>query len=284
MNSLIWIWLHALASAACDVNYALWSPGFGMTVINDLIPALPEVGVKEFENINGGIDANNIGKGGTYTVPYGSEMTINKPAKWSGDCPKTLLLRGEETTQKTPTPSEQPTLSTLTQENTNTPMAASGTVPDHTTTRPAGTHKVADLSDSKSSGQATDTETPTPGKTGSKKPTGTGTGAASPTATPWTCWPKGSQFSVTSSKEIRDKAVNDFCAKLKGEPLTPKNHYSVLQQQNLTLSGYLKPECNSEINKAVCLRYFEVIEALCYGYGGSFQDGCASVWMQTPKQ
>ncbi|TVY74568.1 hypothetical protein Focb16_v005748 [Fusarium oxysporum f. sp. cubense] len=175
MNSLIWIWLHALVSAACDVNYALWSPGFGMTVINDLIPALPEVNVKEFENINGGIDANNIGKGGTYTVPYGSEMTINKPAKWSGNCPKTLLLLGEETTQNTPMPSQQSTLSTSTKENTNTPVTASGTTHDHTTTSTAGIQKADDLTNSKPTGQATDTtrnKTPTPGKTGSKKATG----------------------------------------------------------------------------------------------------------------
>ncbi|KAK2667915.1 hypothetical protein RAB80_017106 [Fusarium oxysporum f. sp. vasinfectum] len=175
MNSLIWIWLHALVSAACDVNYALWLPGFGMTVINDLIPALPEVGVKEFETINGGIDANNIGKGGTYTVPYGSEMTINKPAKWSGNCPKTLLLLGEETTQNTPMPSQQSTLSTSTKENTNTPVTASGTTHDHTTTSTAGIQKADDPTNSKPTGQATDTtrnKTPTPGKTGSKKVTG----------------------------------------------------------------------------------------------------------------
>ncbi|RKK11013.1 hypothetical protein BFJ66_g11491 [Fusarium oxysporum f. sp. cepae] len=175
MNSLIWLWLYSLVSAACDVNYAMWSPGFGMTVINDLIPALPQVSVEEFETINEGIDADKIGGGGTYTVPYSSEMTINKPAIWSGNCPKTLLLLGEETTQNTPMPSQQSTLSTSTKENTNTPVPASETTPDHTTTSTAGTHKTADQTNIKPTGQATDTtrnKTPTLVKTGSKKATG----------------------------------------------------------------------------------------------------------------
>ncbi|KAK2666649.1 hypothetical protein RAB80_014501 [Fusarium oxysporum f. sp. vasinfectum] len=175
MNSLIWLWLYPLVSAACDANYALWSPHFGMTVINDLIPALPQVSVEEFETINEGIDADKIGTGGTYTVPYSSEMTINKPAIWSGNCPKTLLLLGEETTQNTPMPSQQSTLSTSTKENTNTPVPASETTLDHTTTSTAGTHKTADQTNIKPTGQATDTtrnKTPTPGKTGSKKATG----------------------------------------------------------------------------------------------------------------
>ncbi|KAF5232184.1 hypothetical protein FANTH_13098 [Fusarium anthophilum] len=175
MNSLIWLWLYPLVSAACDANYALWSPHFGMTVINDLIPALPQVSVEEFESINEGIDADKIGTGGTYTVPYGSEMTINKPAIWSGNCPKTLLLLGEKTTQNTPMPSQQSTLSTSTKENTNTPVPASETTPDHTTTSTAGTHKTADQTNIKPTGQATDTtrnNTPTLVKTGSKKATG----------------------------------------------------------------------------------------------------------------
>ncbi|KAH7464325.1 hypothetical protein FOMA001_g17727 [Fusarium oxysporum f. sp. matthiolae] len=138
MNSLIWLWLYSLVSAACDVNYAMWSPGFGMT---------------EFETINGGIDADNIGKGGTYTVPYSKEMTINKPAKWSGNCPKTLLLLGEETTQNTPMPSQQPTPFTSADESTNTPVAAPGTTTDYTATTIASTQKASSPTNSKPTGR-----------------------------------------------------------------------------------------------------------------------------------
>ncbi|CVL09363.1 uncharacterized protein FMAN_14302 [Fusarium mangiferae] len=44
--------------------------------------------------------------GETYTVPYGPEVTIITPAIWSGNCPKTLLLHGEEKVQDASTPSK----------------------------------------------------------------------------------------------------------------------------------------------------------------------------------
>ncbi|KAG7403853.1 hypothetical protein Forpe1208_v016106 [Fusarium oxysporum f. sp. rapae] len=72
-------------------------------------------------------------------------------------------------------PSQQSTLSTSAKENTNTPMPASETTPDHTTTSTAGSKKTTGSADSEPTGQATDTtrnKTPTPGKTGSKKATG----------------------------------------------------------------------------------------------------------------
>ncbi|KAI3570640.1 hypothetical protein IWW34DRAFT_576822, partial [Fusarium oxysporum f. sp. albedinis] len=248
MNSLIWLWLYSLVSAACDVNYAMWFPHFGMTVINDLIPALPQVSVEEFETINEGIDADKIGGGGTYTVPYSSEMTINKPAIWSGNCPKTLLLLGEETTQNTPMPSQQSTLSTSTKENTNTPVTASGTTHDHTTTSTAGTQKTADPINSKPTGQTTDpshNKTPTPGKTGSKKATGSAGKTHSPTAEPCTCWMgKDSPSLDTTYKEVRETVVNGFCRRFKKKPLTPKNPSSNLGQKDLALIAYVNPNCD----------------------------------------
>ncbi|KAG6990882.1 hypothetical protein FOFC_02587 [Fusarium oxysporum] len=344
MNSLIWLWLYPLVSAACDANYALWSPHFGMTVINDLIPALPQVSVEEFETINEGIDADKIGTGGTYTVPYGSEMTINKPAIWSGNCPKTLLLLGEETTQNTPMPSQQSTLSTSTKENTNTPVPASETTPDHTTTSTAGTHKTADQTNIKPTGQATDTtrnntptlvktgskkatgsagseptgqatdttrnNTPTLVKTGSKKATGSAgskpTGAAtdvtsqsadpttptsaethSPTAKPWTCWASKDRTLLDNTpKKTRMTAVNEFCRKFKEKPLTPKNRSSDVKQKDLALLAYVHLPCHIdkfEVDEIACLKYFEVIEKKCSDRGGSFQDGCALVWIAKPS-
>ncbi|KAK2480439.1 hypothetical protein H9L39_08007 [Fusarium oxysporum f. sp. albedinis] len=313
MNSLIWLWLYPLVSAACDANYALWSPHFGMTVINDLIPALPQVSVEEFESINEGIDADKIGTGGTYTVPYGSEMTINKPAIWSGNCPKTLLLLGEETTQNTPMPSQQSTLSTSTKENTNTPVPASETTPDHTTTSTAGTHKTADQTNIKPTGQATDTtrnNTPTLVKTGSKKATGSAgskpTGAAtdvtsqsadpttptsaethSPTAKPWTCWASKDRTLLDNTpKKTRMTAVNEFCRKFKEKPLTPKNRSSDVKQKDLALLAYVHLPCHIdkfEVDEIACLKYFEVIEKKCSDRGGSFQDGCALVWIAKPS-
>ncbi|KAI8397197.1 hypothetical protein FOFC_20469, partial [Fusarium oxysporum] len=97
--------------------------------------------------------------------------------------PKTLLLLGEETTQNTPMPSQQLTLSTSTKENTNTPVTASGTTPDHTTTSTAGTHKTADQTNSKPTGQATDTTSQSADPTTLKSAE-----THSPTAEPWTCW------------------------------------------------------------------------------------------------
>ncbi|KAJ0132256.1 hypothetical protein BFJ63_vAg16253 [Fusarium oxysporum f. sp. narcissi] len=344
MNSLIWLWLYSLVSAACDVNYAMWFPHFGMTVINDLIPALPQVSVEEFETINEGIDADKIGGGGTYTVPYSSEMTINKPAIWSGNCPKTLLLLGEETTQNTPMPSQQSTLSTSTKENTNTPVTASGTTHDHTTTSTAGTQKTADPINSKPTGQTTDpshNKTPTPGKTGSKKatgsagseptghttdptrnktptlvktgskkatgsagsePTGTATDVTSqnvdptiqtsaethsPTAEPCTCWMgKDSPSLDTTYKEVRETVVNGFCRRFKKKPLTPKNPSSNLGQKDLALIAYVNPNCDIdkyELDEAVCLKYFRVIEKECSDRGGLLEDGCATVWIAKPS-
>ncbi|KAJ0126518.1 hypothetical protein HZ326_30374 [Fusarium oxysporum f. sp. albedinis] len=346
-----------------------------MTVINDLIPALPQVSVEEFETINEGIDADKIGTGGTYTVPYSSEMTINKPAIWSGNCPKTLLLLGEETTQNTPMPSQQSTLSTSTKENTNTPVPASETTLDHTTTSTAGTHKTADQTNIKPTGQATDTtrnKTPTPGKTGSKKATGSAgseptgqatdttrnntptpvktgskkatgsagseptgqatdttrnntptlvktgskkatgsagskpTGAAtdftsqsadpttptsaethSPTAKPWTCWASKDRTLLDNTpKKTRMTAVNEFCRKFKEKPLTPKNRSSDVKQKDLALLAYLHLPCHIdkfEVDEIACLKYFEVIEKKCSDRGGSFQDGCALVWIAKPS-
>ncbi|KAK2926456.1 hypothetical protein FoTM2_013322 [Fusarium oxysporum f. sp. vasinfectum] len=377
-----------------------------MTVINDLIPALPQVSVEEFETINEGIDADKIGTGGTYTVPYSSEMTINKPAIWSGNCPKTLLLLGEETTQNTPMPSQQSTLSTSTKENTNTPVPASETTPDHTTTRTAGTHKTADQTNIKPTGQATDTtrnntptlvktgskkatgsagseptgqatdttrtntptlvktgskkatgsagseptgqatdttrnntptlvktgskkatgsagseptgqatdttrnNTPTLVKTGSKKATGSAgskpTGAAtdvtsqsadpttptsaethSPTAKPWTCWASKDRTLLDNTpKKTRMTAVNEFCRKFKEKPLTPKNRSSDVKQKDLALLAYVHLPCHIdkfEVDEIACLKYFEVIEKKCSDRGGSFQDGCALVWIAKPS-
>ncbi|EXK75635.1 hypothetical protein FOQG_19598 [Fusarium oxysporum f. sp. raphani 54005] len=313
MNSLIWLWLYSLVSAACDVNYAMWSPGFGMTVINDLIPALPQVSVEEFETINEGIDADKIGGGGTYTVPYSSEMTINKPAIWFGNCPKTLLLLGEETTQNTPMPSQQSTLSTSAKGNTNAPVPASETTPDHTTTSTAGTHKTADQTNSKPTGQATDrthNKTPTLVKTGSKKATGsagseptraatdvtsqnvdpttqTSAETPSPTAELWTCWTSKDRTLLDNTpKKTRMTAVNEFCRKFKEKPLTPKNRSSDVKQKDLALVAYVHLPCHIdkfEVDEIACLKYFEVIEKKCSDRGGSFQDGCALVWIAKPK-
>ncbi|KAK2931621.1 hypothetical protein FoTM2_009137, partial [Fusarium oxysporum f. sp. vasinfectum] len=245
MNPLIWLWLYSLVSAACNVNYAMWSPGFGMTVINDLIPALPQLSIEEFETINGGIDADNIGRGVKYRVPYSKEMTINKPAIWSGNCPKTLLLLGEETTQNTSTPSQQPTLSTSADESTNTPVAAPGTTTDYTATSIASTQKASSPTNSKPTGKATDTtrnKTPTAGSVGSKSTEAAATsgGTHSPLAKQWTCWPsKHSYYLDTASQASKEKAVNDFCKKFKEKPLTP-NGDNKLIEEDLVLDAYLK--------------------------------------------
>ncbi|VTO90215.1 unnamed protein product [Fusarium graminearum] len=100
MKLFIWLWLCSIVSAACDINYAFWFPDFGMTVLGDLTPAIPDVGVPEFEKQNPGVKADKIQEGGAYKVPYSPEMVIIEPAIWSGKCTKTLLLRGEEKTQK----------------------------------------------------------------------------------------------------------------------------------------------------------------------------------------
>ncbi|KNB13629.1 hypothetical protein FOXG_20862 [Fusarium oxysporum f. sp. lycopersici 4287] len=240
-------------------------------------------------------------------------MTINKPAIWSGNCPKTLLLLGEETTQNTPMPSQQSTLSTSTKENTNTPVPASETTPDHTTTSTAGTHKTADQTNIKPTGQATDTtrnNTPTLVKTGSKKATGSAgskpTGAAtdvtsqsadpttptsaethSPTAKPWTCWASKDRTLLDNTyKKTRMTAVNEFCRQFKEKPLTPKNPKSNLEQKDLALFAYVRSTCDIdkyEFSEAACLTCFGVIEKECSDRGGSLEDGCATVWIAKPS-
>ncbi|CZR49658.1 uncharacterized protein FPRO_14863 [Fusarium proliferatum ET1] len=106
MNLFIWLSLYSLASTACDIGHALWSPDYGDTVVEDLGQGLPGVGVKQFGALNPSVNPNRIMFGETYTVPYGPEMTIITPAIWSGNCPKTLLLHGEEKVQDASTPSK----------------------------------------------------------------------------------------------------------------------------------------------------------------------------------
>ncbi|KAL5610473.1 hypothetical protein FOBRF1_006590 [Fusarium oxysporum] len=135
MNLFIWLWLYSLVSAACDISHALWSPDYGDTVIEDLSQALPGVGVKQFKTLNPGVNPNRIMSGETYTVPYGPEITIITPATWSGNCPKTLLLHGEETTQDASTPSKPLKPSVTTESDLNTSHPTSGTTHDEATTR-----------------------------------------------------------------------------------------------------------------------------------------------------
>ncbi|KAI8416651.1 hypothetical protein FOFC_02964 [Fusarium oxysporum] len=54
--------------------------------------------MKEFAKLNPGVDPNKLrtDPASPYKVPYSPQMTIIAPAVWSGDCPKTLLLDGEQ--------------------------------------------------------------------------------------------------------------------------------------------------------------------------------------------
>jgi hypothetical protein len=135
MNLFIWLWLYSLVSAACDISHALWSPDYGETVIEDLSQALPGVGVKQFKTLNPGVNPNRIMSGETYTVPYGPEITIITPATWSRNCPKTLLLHGEEKAQDASTPSKPLTPPATAESDLYTSQPTSGTMYDETITR-----------------------------------------------------------------------------------------------------------------------------------------------------
>jgi hypothetical protein len=120
MKSFIWLWLCSLASATCDINYGFWTPDYGMTVLGDITPALPDVGIPEFEMKNPGVKAGKIKAGDQYKIPYSPAMVIIEPAVWSGNCPKTLLLRGVDKTQKVAMPSQASTALTTTLRTTPT--------------------------------------------------------------------------------------------------------------------------------------------------------------------
>ncbi|KAJ0128445.1 Uncharacterized protein HZ326_28455, partial [Fusarium oxysporum f. sp. albedinis] len=60
--------------------------------------AFKDISMKEFAKLNPGVDTNKLrtDPASPYKVPYSPQMTIIPPAVLSGDCPKTLLLDGEQ--------------------------------------------------------------------------------------------------------------------------------------------------------------------------------------------
>ncbi|KNB15658.1 hypothetical protein FOXG_21426 [Fusarium oxysporum f. sp. lycopersici 4287] len=100
MNLLIWFFIYPLLSLGCDANYryAVWTPRPGDTLFSDVALALPDINMKEFEKLNPGVDRNKLrtDPASPYKLPYSPQMKIIPPAVWSGDCPKTLLLDGEQ--------------------------------------------------------------------------------------------------------------------------------------------------------------------------------------------
>jgi hypothetical protein len=240
MKSLIWFWLYSRVSAACDINHALWYPDYGDTVIEDLIQALPGVGAKQFKMLNPDVNPNRIMSGEEYTVPYGPEMTIIPPAIWSGNCPQTLLLHGEETTQDASTPSRQPTPSIPTGSNLPTSDPTSGTMHGRTaTSTAASTGTSTDLEATASSTTASvEKDSPTTGSyratdSTDNEPTNQATDATSKNVDPTTTSTMVSQETVNSiptsvTKEFPStgsyKATDSTDSKPTGQPTDVTSH------------------------------------------------------------
>ncbi|KAI3567792.1 hypothetical protein IWW34DRAFT_641572 [Fusarium oxysporum f. sp. albedinis] len=317
MNLFIWLWLYSLVSAACDISHALWSPDYGETVIEDLSQALPGVGVKQFKTLNPGVNPNRIMSGETYTVPYGPEITIITPATWSRNCPKTLLLHGEEKAQDASTPSKPLTPPATAGSDLYTSQPTSGTMYDETITRiststgtgtglitttsststsvskeaenlttasaeanspTTGSHKTADTTDSKPAAQATTDVT-----TGTSKPATTKSGEIeAPTTGSCPCWTdcKLQKEDSTYSKKIGLAVAELFCNQFNEAPLAAKNPSKISEHSRFVVGAHISPGCTkSELDEAKCLEYLEEIENQCPRTGGFFERGCFYVWI-----
>ncbi|ENH68187.1 hypothetical protein FOC1_g10002192 [Fusarium oxysporum f. sp. cubense race 1] len=238
--------------------------------------------------------------GETYTVPYGPEITIITPATWSGNCPKTLLLHGEEKAQDASTPSKPLTPPATDESDLYTSQPTSGTTYDETITRIStstgtgtglittisststsvekGSHKTADTTDSKPAAQATTGVT-----TGTSKPATTKSGEIeAPTTESCPCWTdcKLQKEDSTYSKKIGLAVAELFCNQFNEAPLAAKNPSKISEHSRFVVGAHISPGCTkSELDEAKCLEYLEEIEKQCPRTGGFFERGCFYVWI-----
>ncbi|KAI3565806.1 hypothetical protein IWW34DRAFT_825242 [Fusarium oxysporum f. sp. albedinis] len=315
MNLLIWFFIYPLLSLGCDANYryAVWTPRPGDTLFSDVALALPDINMKEFEKLNPGVDRNKLrtDPASPYKLPYSPQMKIIPPAVWSGDCPKTLLLDGEQQALShtqyvtTPTPPKighhRTGATTIPGSSEEITTIASTELP--TSTEPTGSGATNDAQDSTvnpTTGSATEPKETISSIATSEKPASTFRTVTGPTSTYRLSPTSNSKReagkpepacyednSSTLQEEVRLKMEQSFCNAFKEVPFTYSDWKKISHEKEIEIGiSFVKDSqyCqNFKVDDMICKGYLEGIEGKCKRPGGFVWDECILISIETYK-
>ncbi|KAI3561766.1 hypothetical protein IWW34DRAFT_825343 [Fusarium oxysporum f. sp. albedinis] len=315
MNILIWFFIYPLLSLGCDANYryVVWTPRPGDTLFSDVALALPDISMKEFAKLNPGVDTNKLrtDPASPYKLPYSPQMTIIPPAVWSGDCPKTLLLDGEQQalshtqygTTPTPTKSGHHKTGATSITGSSEEITTIASTELSTSTEPTGsgaTNDAQDLTVNPTTGSATEPKETISSIATSEKPASTFRTVTEPTSTYRSSPTSNSKKEAgkpepacykdngsTLQTETRLKMEQSFCNAFKKVPFTYSDWKKVSHETEIEIGiSFVKDSryCqNYKVDDMICKGYLEGIEGKCKRPGGFVWDECILISVETYK-